>query len=782
MSDVAADPVIEGPGKRRFTFVWLFPLLAVGVALFLLWREFEARGPLVSIQFPTANGLVAGETVLRYRSVDVGRLESLRFNDDLSRVIADVRVTPEVAAFIDADAEFWIVRPEVTVRGITGLETVLSGVYIEGQWDAEQGPITRNFIARAEPPLTPADAPGVRVTLRAADGGSLNVGAPILFRGIEVGRVESRRLTDDGAAVEFGIFISAPNDARVTKDARFWNVSGVNLNFGAEGAQLRVASLATLIQGGAAFDDLSQGDAEPVEDGHVFDLYASETTARAQALETDPGAQLLLEVYFGGSIRGLAVGAVVEYQGIPIGRVARIGSEVDPQAGTFATLTTIAISPRRLGLEEGDVDGALTFLDKAVEQGVRAQLATGNLLTGQLLVRLVKAQIGADADPAVIERRDDRPARFPSTASDLDELAGSVEGVLKRVDQLPIEQLFANAVLLLENVNTVIGSEEMREAPARAVAALTALETLLTSEGVAGAPAEAQAVLRTLREQIESDEMQTAIADLGGLLKSASAVAQSLEADDFGGESAAAVAALRARLEDPALAAMASEIASAAAAAEAFLASPALSETPAALNETLASLRTLLDAPGLDEAPAELAASLAAARKLLEELEEQNAAGEIAAAAAAARGLLDDPALRRAAESTANAAAALTAALGADEAERLPEAASRALESTADLFDQLRDANLAATAAETLRGIERAGAAVERALAEAPTLIARLATVSQRADGMLASLDVGSELNYETVTAIREIRDAARAITDLAELVERQPNALILGR
>ncbi|MEO1612620.1 MAG: MlaD family protein, partial [Pseudomonadota bacterium] len=307
--DAAADPKVEGPGGRKFSFVWLAPLIAVAVALFLLWREYEAQGPLIEIAFPAAEGMREGETALRYRDVDVGRVETLRFSGDLSRVVAEVRLEPSIAPFIDNGAEFWLVRPEVSARGISGLETVLSGVYIEGSWDADAGAAQRRFDALDQPPLTPIGAPGKRVTLRASEGGSLSVGAPILFRGIEVGRVEARRLTDDGTAVEFDIFVNAPNDRRLTRDTRFWNASGVELSFGADGARLNIASLAALVQGGASFEDLSGGAAEPVAPGFVYNLYPSEDDARAQALDVEPGEQLLLDVYFNGSIRGLSVGA-----------------------------------------------------------------------------------------------------------------------------------------------------------------------------------------------------------------------------------------------------------------------------------------------------------------------------------------------------------------------------------------------------------------------------------------------------------------------------------------
>lgn len=1004
------DPTIEPPRERRaISLVWLLPIIAVAVVAALVWREYNSRGPMIEIVFPTAEGLKEGATVVRFRNVEVGRVESLDFADDLGSVVASARMSPDVGQYLDADAEFWIVTPQVTARGVTGLDTVISGAYIEGSWDDQAGPSESRFTALDNPPLTPADTPGKRVRLLATDGGTLAVGAPIFFRRVEVGRVESKRLTDDGTGVVFEAFVNAPNDTRLTEETRFWNVSGVDFSFGAEGARLRIASLASLIQGGAAFDDLSGGDAPPVDENHLFTLYPTEREALSQSIEVDPGERLLLDVYFSGSVRSLSVGAAVEYQGVRVGRVSDVAAEVDPDAGSFATRTTIALAPTLLGLDEGDAAAALEFMEMAVAGGLRAQLTSGNLLTGALIVRLVSAP---DAAPAEIEARKGRPPRMPSTPSDLDEIAGSVQGVLKRVDALPIETLLAGAVTLLDNVNAVIGSEGVRAAPDQALEALTALTTLLSSDAVQNAPVEAEALIAALRETAESEDVASARRDLATLLASAASTASALEESDLAGETAAIAAALRARLEDPELAALVAELnratsaattllsspavvaapeelnaalaalrallespgvtaapgaltetlgaarrilteieesdvagelagavasaravleapalqglsgdaaatmaslrarvddpaigaliaelnrASAAAAAlisdpttaavpgeatatlaalrallespgvaaapgeltetlaaarrilediereevaaelgevlastralmadpglaslpgeasaaltalrariedpaigsllvsldeavgaaSVLLSDPALAETPGALNEALGAVSSALAAPGLAEAPAELTATLSSARALLEDLVREGAAAELSAAIGAARGLLDDPALRRFTSEAAETAAALRGLLGAPGIESVPAETARALASAADLLDQLRADDLSGEAAATLATARTAADALRRATADTPRLINQLSATAAQVEDILVSVDVGSELNYETVTAIREIRDAARAITDLANLVERQPNALILGK
>lgn len=782
MSEQSPEPLspeIETAPRRTISLIWAFPLIAVAVALALLWRDYASRGPVIEITFSTAAGLTAGETSLRYRNVDVGQVEDIRFSEDLSHVIAAIRIDPDIAPYIDKQAEFWVVRPEVSSRGVSGLETVISGTYVEGMWDAVKGEAKRKFTALDAPPLTPSDTPGRRIRLRSPDGGSISIGAPVFYRRVEVGKVESKRLSDNGEDVEFDVFVNAPNDMRLTEQTRFWVVSGVDFSFGADGARFRIGSLGALLQGGVSFQDFSDGQAPQVEQNHVFALYASPGDARSEVLTMDPGRQLQLDIYFGRSVRGLSVGAPVEYEGIRVGRVTDITADVDEETGKFSTRTTIGISPTLLDLDDDDLAGTRAFMERAVEAGLRAQLTQGSLLTGALIVRLVLDETDA---PARLDEDSDGRLRMPSIPSDLDEITGSVQGTLRRIEKLPIEAIFDNVVVLLENINKVVGSDALREAPESAVAALDAATALLTAPGLTAAPQQVTDLLTKLNELAGSEEFVAAKTDLAASLASFRAVLASLEQSGFADDAAGAAAALRARLDDPELQRLTGSAANAMDAAAVLLNDRGLAQTPEALNETLASLNALLSDPAMQAAPGELQASLASLRALLGDLERENAAAELAASLQALRAFLDDPALRQLATEAAGTATALRTLLDAPEADKLPASAVAALNSSAALFDRIAEQDLAGTAAAALRSIDEATTAVSQAAKGTPELVRRLSSLAARADNLLASVDVGSELNYEAVAAIREIRDAARAVSDLADLVERQPNSLILGR
>jgi len=208
------------------------------------------KGPLVELILESASGIEIGKTVLKHKDVEIGIVEDVGFTEGLENVIASARIKQEFAPYLNDSAQFWVVRPQITTRGITGLETVLSGSYLEVAWDGKQRETLSRFTVLKNIPLSkPSDA-GVRVRLRANDGGSMNVGAPILYKRIEVGRVESKELSPDGERVDFSIFVDAPYDRLVSTATRFWNLSGVAVEIGADGAKLKVDSIASLLQGG----------------------------------------------------------------------------------------------------------------------------------------------------------------------------------------------------------------------------------------------------------------------------------------------------------------------------------------------------------------------------------------------------------------------------------------------------------------------------------------------------------------------------------------------------
>jgi paraquat-inducible protein B len=401
------------------SYVWLVPILALLVLLAVAWQTYSSRGPTIQIEFTEATGIIAGETKLKYREVEIGLVESLSFSPNLERVIVNVRLAPKVADFVDADSQFWVVRPRVSAQGVTGLQTVLSGVYIQGSWDSEIGAEARSFKALERPPASEQGDQGLRLILRATDGNQLTEGTPILFKGIVVGRLERPRLSDAGDAVLVDAFISAPYDRLVTTATRFWDASGFSFSLGTSGPRLDVESLAALVGGAVSFDTLVSGGRKPQPET-VFDLFESEEAVRNSLFAQPKGKAVSFSVSFSGTVSGLTVGAPVEFRGIRVGEVTNLSAEFVDDGTPMARaklVVIVGINPGSLGLDpDATTPETTAFLKTAVEAGLRARLTTASILTGGLKIELVELP---DAPFATITETDGPYPVMPSVAAEI---------------------------------------------------------------------------------------------------------------------------------------------------------------------------------------------------------------------------------------------------------------------------------------------------------------------------------------------------------------------------
>ncbi|MGP6089589.1 PqiB family protein [Antarctobacter jejuensis] len=459
-----AEPIVR-PARRgimaRFSFVWLVPVLALAVSLGIAWQSYAERGILIEIAFESASGVAADKTELKYRDVTVGVVEAVSFSDDLSHVLVGVRVDRKLASFLDGDAQFWVVRPEVSAQGISGLNTVLSGVYIEASWDSTEGVPQTEFIGLDHAPLSDPTRPGTVIQLSARDGNSIVAGAPILYKGIAVGAVEAPALTEKGDGVVIRGFVEAPYDRILTTNTRFWDISGVSVSLGPGGVSLDFSSVASLVQGGISFDTLVAGG-EAIEQGHSYPLYADQSAARASLLDDPSLDSLKVLAVFDGSVGGLSDGASVRFRGVPVGvveGVAMIASDIGARK-VVQMHATLAINPARLGLgEDASSDEALDFLRGYVNQGLRVRLATASLLSGELVVELVELP---DAAKAEVISAEGKLPQLPTVEAEMVNLNATAEGVFERINNLPVEELLASLQGLIDSANTIVAADDTR--------------------------------------------------------------------------------------------------------------------------------------------------------------------------------------------------------------------------------------------------------------------------------------------------------------------------------
>ena len=196
------------------------------------------EGPTITITFKGAAGIEAGKTFIKYKDVRIGQVTTVQLSDDYRQVVqVTAKIAKHAAGLIVEDAKFWVVEPHVSLSGVSGLNTLLSGQYIgfqAGKASLKQG---RSFTALATPPMI-TEQPGRPFMLKAITLGSVGIGAPIYFRSVSVGEVAGYRLARATApSIEITVFIDAPYDKYVTSETRFWNASGIEVSAGANGAE-----------------------------------------------------------------------------------------------------------------------------------------------------------------------------------------------------------------------------------------------------------------------------------------------------------------------------------------------------------------------------------------------------------------------------------------------------------------------------------------------------------------------------------------------------------------
>ena len=339
------EPVVRS-GKRQISIVWLVPVVAILIGGWLIYKAISEKGPEVTITFNTAEGLEAGKTKIKCKDVEIGLVEEISLSKDLTQVIVKAQLVREADSFLSENSRFWVVRARVSASSVTGLGTVFSGAYIDIDPGAPGKP-ARHFAGLEDPPIVKTWEKGRHFTLVAERKGSLDIGSPVYYRQLEVGRVAAYNMAPDGSSVTFKVFIRDPYPGFVRKNTRFWNASGIDVKMDAQGIQVNTESFVSILVGGLAFDVIESFGAstEPaaIED-EPFTLYPSREAAREKTYVT----KRYYLLHFTTSVRGLSLGAPVEFRGIPVGHVVDLKLEFDPKKMTFDIPVIIVIEPGRI--------------------------------------------------------------------------------------------------------------------------------------------------------------------------------------------------------------------------------------------------------------------------------------------------------------------------------------------------------------------------------------------------------------------------------------------------
>jgi paraquat-inducible protein B len=527
LPDDLPHAVPDPPRRTRLPFVWILPVLVVVVTAFVVVQQKLAQGPRIDIDFLSADGIEVNKTKIRYKDVDIGDVTDIHVAKDRKKVVVTARIHDDASEYLVADTRFWVVRPRVAGGSVSGLGTLVSGAYISV--DVGRSRIKRRAFDGLEvPPIVTSGLPGREFVLHADDIGSLTVGSTVFYRHIAAGQVVAYSLDPAGASVTIKVFVYRPYDAFVTSATRFWQASGIDMSIDSEGVKLRTESLTSILEGGIAFQALpSAATAKSVPADTPFTLYTDSERAMRQS-DTEVRTFIM---YFKGSLRGLSVGAPVDLRGITIGEVKALSVEYERDAGTLRFPVEVDIFPQRirgrnrhgdhpLGVDETSDTAGRTLVDSLVAHGMRAELKTGSLLTGQKYVAL---DFHTEVPPDHVGW-DSKPAVFPTTTAALDDIQDSVGSIAKKLDKVPFDQMTARLMTTMATMDDTLKTANRLARQIDSTIAPQISATLM----------EAQGAMKNAKEVLGQDaplqsDLSATLLELSRAAKSVSALVDYLE-------------------------------------------------------------------------------------------------------------------------------------------------------------------------------------------------------------------------------------------------------------
>ena len=459
--------------KPKISAIWIIPLIALFVGIWMLYQYQANIGPTIYIKMPHAEGIVAGKTEIKVRSVKIGQIDAIRLSDSQDSVIVRAQIDKNYNELLTEDAKIWVVKPRIDETGISGMSTLLSGVYLEFS-PGESKKLKERFVLQDEPALIGKDVKGGRFQLLSYNAEVLEISTGIFYKNYKIGQIETATFDWKNQAMKYGIFINEPYQNLITLNSIFWVNAGIEIDLSADGININTGSLSKLLKGGISVglpDQQTPGDL--AQDGHNFSLSQS----YKEALEERFYDFDYYIIDFEQSIRGLRAGAPVEYRGTRIGTVVEAPANViiNGKPAHFKNHNTAV--PVLIKIEYGrlyhDSTSAKEFWQSSltgwIKNGMRASLKTGNLLTGAVYVDF---DIYPDAPKAHLAKLAQYDV-FPSISSGITVLADQVSDVLNKVNDLKIEDslaqmqaTFSDYQLLANEMRALLNQKETQNLPA----------------------------------------------------------------------------------------------------------------------------------------------------------------------------------------------------------------------------------------------------------------------------------------------------------------------------
>lgn len=477
MSDRPPSAVVRSQidQRRRLSLIWAIPVVTLLIGGWLAWQTISERGPLITITFETAEGLSAGQSHVRHKDVDMGVVQNVALTADRKRVQLTVRMNKEAEPLLTDKAEFWVVRPRFFAGAISGLQTLVSGAYIDLLPSAASGTSQRNFVGLENPPVLLSDVPGRTFLLQANRIGSLNLGSPIMFRDLEVGEVLGWDVGEMARNIVVHAFVRAPFDKYVHDSSRFWNASGASIQLGATGLQLQVESLRAVVLGAIAFETPEDPAATAeTEAEHTFPLYQTKDAADGSTFKRS----VPFIANMTSSVSGLASGSPVTLHGIKIGEVASVSLLYDHATDAIIVPVHFTLEPERIAMLDLPTGGSLDAkMQELVRRGLRVKLDTYSYLTGQ---KQLVMDVFPDAGAGKLEKQDDAYV-VPVLAGGADDIATAASNLMNRLNGIPFETIGQNLNQTLAGANALLNDRQLTRTVASLQSTLASTQALVNN-------------------------------------------------------------------------------------------------------------------------------------------------------------------------------------------------------------------------------------------------------------------------------------------------------------
>jgi paraquat-inducible protein B len=478
--------------QKQVSAIWIVPILALVMGAWMLFQYINSTGPQITLQLPTADGIEAGKTEIRALNVKVGVITEVTLSENYDHIIAKAQMNKDAERMLRDDTMFWVVKPRIGREGVSGLETLLSGAYIQlqpGNSDEEK----EKFTVLDVPPVAAPDAEGLRLVLTHREAGKLGVGDPVIYKGFTVGRVENTSFDVDTRQALYQLFIFKPYDSLVRTRTKFWLNSGVDLQLNTEGFELKFGSLESLLTGGVTFDSVPGLDSgEPLtKDMTSFRLYDDVKQLREGMYDE----YIEFVMLFDESVRGLKAKAPVEYRGLRIGTVMKVPLRLPTQEESFTVKRIPVLVRIELGrlFEHFHTDSMSDYTEKLkleFAKGLRGELKTGSLITGALYI---DTDFYPDAEKYV-------PSEFlglevfPTMRGGFAQVQKQVNDFLNKLNNLPMEDT-------LTSLNETLKTSERTLASAERVA--NNIDKLLSQSDTQQIPADIRQSLQQLQKTLD---------------------------------------------------------------------------------------------------------------------------------------------------------------------------------------------------------------------------------------------------------------------------------------